>query len=341
VISKTNASATPARGSEALREALREIQAPVREPLDRVVGEMWRIIAADNPLISEVNEHLMLMKGKLVRPTLLLLSSEVEGTPQPRAASYAALAELIHLATLVHDDAVDHSVLRRGMPTVNSLFSHQISVIMGDFLYSRALSELVRLGSLDALAVFTTATNELTLGEMRQLAALDALRFSEADYDALIRAKTASLFAAACEVGALCGAERHRQALARFGERLGMVFQVVDDLLDYTEAQETIGKPSGLDLKEHKVTLPLIAALRTLGPAQRERVEALFRTAEPSDEQVAEVIEIVRVEGGLEYARGRCEEFAGEATAALGSLPAGPARVALQDMVTYVMERRS
>src|SRR5262245_12703946 len=238
--------------------ALRDIQLPVRDGLDEVVKEMHRIVTHELPLIQEVSGHLLQIRGKMFRPTLALLASRITDTPQPRVTTLAAVVELMHLATLVHDDAVDHSVLRRGMPTVNSLFSHQISVIMGDFLYSRALSELVRLGSLDELAVFTTATNELTLGEMRQLAALDALRFSEEDYDALIRAKTASLFAAACEVGALCGAERHRQALARFGERLGMVFQVVDDLLDYTEAQETIGKPSGLDLKEHKVTLPLI-----------------------------------------------------------------------------------
>ena len=235
---------------------------------------MWRIVATDNPLVTDVNAHLLLAKGKMVRPTLLLLSSNVDGTPEPRATALAAVAELIHLATLVHDDAVDHSVLRRGRPTINALFSHQVSVIMGDFLYSRALSELVRLGDMEPLAVFTGASNALTLGEMRQLGALDALAFSEQDYDTLIESKTASLFAAACEVGALCGAQRHRKALTTFGQRLGMAFQVADDLLDYTEAQETTGKPTGLDLREHKVTLPLIFALRTMSPAARRRVDA-------------------------------------------------------------------
>jgi len=277
----------------------------------------------------------------MVRPTLLLLSSHVDGSPEPRASSLAAVAELIHLATLVHDDAVDHSVMRRGQPTINALFSHQVSVIMGDFLYSRALSELVRLGDMEPLAVFTAASNALTLGEMRQLAALDALAFSEDDYDTLIESKTASLFAAACEVGSLCGAQRFRSALTRFGQRLGMAFQVADDLLDYTEAQETTGKPTGLDLREHKVTLPLIYALRTMSPAARRRVDALFANSDPDDTLIAEVVGIVREEGGLEYARRRGEDFAQEAETALNELPESAYRSSLAETIGYVMDRRS
>jgi octaprenyl-diphosphate synthase len=302
---------------------------------------MWRIVATDNPLVTDVNAHLLLAKGKMVRPTLLLLASNVDGSPEPRATMLAAVAELIHLATLVHDDAVDHSVMRRGRPTINALFSHQVSVIMGDFLYSRALSELVRLGDMEPLAVFTAASNALTLGEMRQLAALDALAFSEDDYDTLIESKTASLFAAACEVGSLCGSQRFRSALTRFGQRLGMAFQVADDLLDYTEAQETTGKPTGLDLKEHKVTLPLISALRTMSPGARRRVDALFANPEPDDALIAEVVEIVREEGGLEYARRRGEEFAQEAEEALNELPESLYRSSLGESIGYVMDRRS
>jgi octaprenyl-diphosphate synthase len=302
---------------------------------------MWRIVATDNPLVTDVNAHLLLVKGKMVRPTLLLLASNVDGAPEPRANTLAAVAELIHLATLVHDDAVDHSVMRRGRPTINALFSHQVSVIMGDFLYSRALSELVRLGDMEPLAVFTAASNALTLGEMRQLAALDALKFSEDDYDTLIESKTASLFSAACEVGSLCGARRFRSPLTRFGQRLGMAFQVADDLLDYTEAQETTGKPTGLDLREHKVTLPLIAALRTMSPGARRRVDALFANPDPDDAIIAEVVEIVREEGGLEYARRRGEEFAQQAEEALNELPDNPYRSSLGEAIGYVMDRRS
>ena len=330
-----------ANSSPSLADTLRQIQSPVQEGLRGVVDEMWRIVATDNPLVSNVNAHLLLAKGKMVRPTLLLVSSNVDGSPEPRATTLAAVAELIHLATLVHDDAVDHSVMRRGRPTINALFSHQVSVIMGDFLYSRALSELVRLGDMEPLAVFTYASNALTLGEMRQLAALDALAFSEDDYDTLIESKTASLFAAACEVGSLCGAQRYRSALTRFGQRLGMAFQVADDLLDYTEAQETTGKPTGLDLREHKVTLPLIFALRKMSPAARRRVDALFANPDPDDALIAEVVDIVREEGGLEYARRRGEDFAQQAEEALGELPESAYRTSLAESIGYVMDRRS
>src|SRR2546425_261252 len=157
------------------------------------------------------------MKGKLFRPTLLLLSHRASGGgwDDARAVTLAAVVELIHLATLVHDDSVDHSVLRRGMPTVNALFSHQVAVIMGDYLYSRAIIELVALHDLEPLRVFARVTNEMTIGEMRQLEAHDKLAYSEAAYDQLIRSKTASLLSAACEVGALRAAAEHREALAR------------------------------------------------------------------------------------------------------------------------------
>ena len=329
------------RPTPAGQVALTDVQAPVGAALARVGEEMWRIVAVDSALLNGVSEHLMLMKGKMLRPTLLLLSSEVDGGAEPRAASYAAVVELIHLATLVHDDAVDHSVLRRGMPTINSLFTHEVAVIAGDFLYSRAVQELVRLGDLEALRVFAKASNDLTLGEMRQLSALDALQFSEEDYEFLIRCKTAALFSGACEVGSLCGASRFREAMAAYGSHLGMAFQVVDDLLDYTEASSTVGKPTGLDLKEHKVTLPLIAALRTMPRSSRAAVDELFASPEPDDAQIARVIEIVVEEGGLDYARDWGERYASRADDVLTGLPASPAKRALQDTLTYVMERRT
>jgi octaprenyl-diphosphate synthase len=322
-----------------LTPTLSEIQAPVRAELDQVVDELRRIVTADLPLIDAVNGHLLMMKGKMFRPTLALLSSAVAERPEPRASTLAAIVELVHLATLVHDDSVDHSTLRRGMPTINSLFTHQVSVIMGDFLYSRAMVELVRLADLEVLRVLADATNVMTVGEMRQLTALDALGFSEDDYEALIRSKTASLLSAACEIGALAGGGEYREALAVYGEQLGMAFQVADDLLDYTADAAVTGKPTGLDLREHKVTLPLIAALRTMSPAGRREVEALFADPEPNDEQIARVVEIVAAAGGLAYARRRGEEYARAAEAALDGLPDTPALTALRDAIAYSMDR--
>ncbi|MEO7997973.1 MAG: polyprenyl synthetase family protein [Gemmatimonadaceae bacterium] len=328
------------RTPSALTAALRDIQTPVVQELDAVSNELWRIVAADVSLVRAVQQHLMGMKGKMLRPTLLLLSSGVEEQRESRAITYAAVIELIHLATLVHDDAVDHSALRRGMPTVNSLFSHQVSVIMGDYLYLRALKELVALGDLAPMRAITEASNEMTLGEMRALSLADPMTFSEQDYETLIKAKTASLFVASCEVGALCGAPRHREALMQYGLKLGMAFQVADDLLDYTEAQEMTGKPSGLDLKEHKVTLPLIAALAEMPGRDRARVEQLFRTNDPQDAAVSEVVGIVREYGGLEYARRRGDQFAREAEEALAGLPHGAAKTSLMETISYVVERR-
>ena len=321
--------------------ALREIQAPVRDRLGRVSEEIGRMITANLPLMEQVKGHLLQMQGKLFRPTLVLLSSAVEEREAPRAVPLAAVVELVHVATLVHDDAVDHSALRRGMPTINAVFSHQVSVIMGDWLYSRALAELVEGGELEAMRSLVDASTQMSVGEMRQLMSVDTLGFSEDDYEALIRSKTAALIAAACEIGALTGAPRFRRDLALYGDRLGMAFQIADDLLDYTAESSDTGKPSGLDLREHKVTLPLIHALRDMSPAARQRVERLFAEAEPSDEDIAEVVGIVTEYGGIDYARRRGERFADEAEAALGALPESPARAALSDAIRYVLDRRS
>jgi octaprenyl-diphosphate synthase len=176
---------------------------------------------------------------------------------------------------------------------------------------------------------------------MRQLEAHDKLAYGEADYDQLIRSKTASLLSGACEVGALRAPVPYRDALARFGLRLGMAFQVTDDLLDYTEPEAVTGKPSGLDLKEHKVTLPLIAALAAMSPGQRRLVADLMATPDPGDELVAEVVRLVDGAGGLEYARRRALELAQQAEAELAILPPSQAREALRDSIAYAVERRS
>jgi octaprenyl-diphosphate synthase len=321
--------------------ALGEIQSPVRESLNRVEAELWRIVDDGSAVVGAVSHPLVGMKGKLFRPTLLLLASASDDRPDPEATTLGAILELVHLATLVHDDTVDHSVLRRGMPTLNSLMGHQISVIAGDFLYLRALKELARIGNMEYMRVLTNASDEMTRGELKQLIRGDPLSFAESDYEELIRAKTASLFRAACELGALTGASAYREQLARYGERLGMAFQVTDDLLDYTAAQEVTGKPSGLDLRERKMTLPLIAALREMAGPERERVEALFASESPSDGEIHDVIGLVAASGGLEYARRRGDEYAAEAEDALDGLPDTAARAALFDAVAYVMERRS
>lgn len=319
---------------------LSAIQAPVRASLDRVGDEIKRIVVSDFTDIEEVNEHLLFMRGKLFRPTLLLLSSQVEGDQPEDALRLAAVVELVHLATLVHDDAVDHSVLRRGLPTVNALWTHQVAIIMGDYLYSRGVSELARVGNLEALAVLANAANEMSVGEMRQLTSYDSLDFSEASYYRLIAAKTASLMGAACEMGALAGASALRGPLARFGHNLGMAFQIADDLLDYTGVEAVTGKPTGHDLRERKVTLPLVAALPRASAAEESVIRSFFTLADPGDEEISRVVEIVEERGGLAYATDRATHYAELADAALEELPGGPAVAALRDAVAYAVNRR-
>jgi octaprenyl-diphosphate synthase len=200
--------------------------------------------------------------------------------------------------------------------------------------------ELVRLDDLEPLRVLSRVTNEMTVGEMRQLLAHDPLEFSEQQYDLLIRAKTASLVSGACEIGALRGGAAERGALRRFGEALGMAFQIVDDLLDYTEDASVTGKPFGSDLREHKVTLPLIAALPQMNDGEQQTVGRLLHSPEPSDDQIGEVIAAVSRAGGLDYARERALRLAQEAEAELDLLPPTTARDALRASITYVIDRR-
>ena len=232
----------------------RPVRADCRPALDagrfvrqkRVRVMMRRMVVDDFALIDEVNDYLLLKRGKLFRPTLLLLANEIGGKADSEALLLAAVVEAVHLATLVHDDAVDHSALRRGMPTVNSVWGCQTAIIMGDYLYSRSVMEMTRLAArVDVIAVLAEAANTMTIGEMRQLAMHDSLSFTEDDYYRLISAKTASLMSAACQLGSMVGDPTYSEALRTYGNALGMAFQIADDILDYVGAEDVTGKPSG------------------------------------------------------------------------------------------------
>ncbi|MGD2120266.1 MAG: polyprenyl synthetase family protein [Gemmatimonadota bacterium] len=321
------------------RPSLDEIQAPVRERLDQTLQEIRRIVVADFDMVEDVNEYLLLLPGKLFRPTLVLLSNQVGDSPHPDAVTFGAVVELVHLATLVHDDAVDHSVMRRGQPTVNAIWTHQIAIIMGDYLYSRALTELATVGHLEAVRTLAEAANEMSVGEMRQLTAFDGLDFSEEDYTELITAKTASLMATACDMGALVGVTEYREPLRRFGKNLGKAFQVADDILDYVGSEEKTGKPVGQDLRERKVTLPLIGALKTASRGAIDEVKNFFNGREPEDEDIFRLVQLVRELGGVDYAKQKAFEYAERAETSLKGLPAGVALEALRSSITYVIDR--
>lgn len=227
------------------------------------------------------------------------------------------------------------------MPTVNSRWSHQVAIIAGDYLYSRAVIEATRLRNVEVVRILGVAANQMTVGEMRQLVAHDALDFSEEDYYSLCRCKTAALMGAAAELGAMLGASEYRDEMRSFGEELGMAFQITDDLLDYTASPAATGKPSGQDLREHKVTLPLIAALPKLKEREREVVADLFKEPEPAERQVRSVMRIVEARGGLDYARRRAAGHCEKARSHLSAAPSGASVDALHAAVDYVAARRS
>jgi octaprenyl-diphosphate synthase len=318
---------------------LDEIKLPVGDQLAEVEQTLIGMVPSGFESMDEVAAYLFGRSGKLFRPTLLLLSDAIGGSRSPRAVTLGAIVELLHVATLVHDDAVDHSAKRRGMPTVNDRWTHQVAIIAGDYLYSRAVIEITALGELEPISILANTANQMTIGEMRQLILHDGLDFTRDDYDRLCECKTASLISAACELGAMAGAPEHRQAMRSYGYHLGMAFQMIDDLLDYVSPTEVTGKPSGQDLVEHKVTLPLITALGRMDAAERAVVERLFADPEPDEVAVSEVIDLVTRHGGLDEAlvEARCE--ADRARQWLDGLPEGEALSALHLAVDYVVER--
>lgn len=318
---------------------LEGVRAPVRARLHEVEETLLSMVPSGFEALDDVGEYLFSRSGKLFRPTLLLLSNGVGGRPSAEAVRLAAIVELLHVATLVHDDAVDHSVRRRGMPTVNARWTHQVAIIAGDYLYSRAVIEITALGRLEPIEILARTANRMTIGEMRQLILHDGLGFTRRDYDRLCEHKTASLLSAACELGAMAGVPEHREPLRDYGYHLGMAFQITDDLLDYTARPDITGKPSGQDLREHKVTLPLIEALGSMTGPERERVEALFSDPDPRDDSVDEVVDIVRRRGGIDAAGREARAAAARARERIAPLPDDECAEALGRAVEYVVER--
>lgn len=321
------------------RPRLVEVQGPVQEVLDGVLARMEAVLAADVPFVDEVAFHLQHMRGKLFRPALLALANRVQEEPDDREVALGAVVEIIHLATLVHDDSIDQSEMRRGLPTLNHLWGHKVSVIMGDYLYSRAMSEITRIADLTLIELAARVTNDMTIGEMVEIAHHRELVEDPAQYFYLIEKKTASLVATACEMGAVIGAPAHREALRWYGHHLGMAFQLIDDLMDYSGEQRIMGKPAGSDLREGQVTFPLLAVLPDLDATEREAVTAVFADESPSGEAIDRLVDIVQRRDGTGATRRLAARYGERARDALADLPPTPAREVLEVAVDYVLAR--
>lgn len=319
----------------------KNIRAAVAADFDAVNRFIVDQLHSDVALVESIGHYIVDAGGKRMRPVLVLLSARSCGYTGDAHIHLAAVIEFIHTATLLHDDVVDMSSMRRGRPTANEQWSNPSSVLVGDFIYSRAFQILVSLGSMEIMSIIADTTNKIAEGEVLQLINKHNSAATEASYMNVIRDKTAILFQAAAECGAiLAGASStQREILREAGMRVGMAFQLVDDVLDYDGDAATMGKNIGDDLAEGKPTLPLIHAMRTAAPVE---VALLRSSIENGNQgQLQEVIAIVKKSGGLEYTRQLAQDEISKARVLLARLDNSVYRTALEDMADLAINRSS
>jgi geranylgeranyl pyrophosphate synthase len=291
-------------------------------------------------VINQIWSHLVRTKGKRLRPALVFLSASAYGTPCRETMLAAFIIELCHTATLIHDDVVDRATTRRGLPTLNSIWDNHVSVLMGDNVIARVLTLIAKLDCSRITAKIAACVERLTEGELHQAIRRFNIRTTEAEYYRIISNKTSSLIACGCDSGAYLSSRSAETAcrFGDFGEKLGMAFQITDDILNFTGDEDVIGKPRGNDFREGTVTLPLIHALRNASTDGNRRVEQLLKE-EWSDRICDEIVDFVHVHDGIRYAKGKALTYAEEAKRILRDEPETRAKQALLDMVDYAIER--
>ncbi|MEY3888578.1 MAG: Octaprenyl-diphosphate synthase [Pseudomonadota bacterium] len=306
--------------------------------VDEVIAER---LSSGVPLVGQVAQYIISAGGKRLRPVILLLTCGALNYQEAHKFSLAAVVEFIHTATLLHDDVVDESTLRRGRPTANESFGNPASVLVGDFLYSRAFQMMVDVGSMRIMQVLADATNVIAEGEVLQLMNMHDASLDEEAYLRVIRSKTAKLFEASARLAALLAqtSPELEEACAEYGQALGTAFQVIDDVLDYEGNAAEMGKNLGDDLREGKATLPLILAMQRGTSAQRELVQKAIETG--SVDQLNQVIEIVRETGALDGSRQAAMAEAQRAINAVQLLPTGPYKDALIALASQLLVRRT
>jgi len=304
--------------------------------VDKLIGER---LASDVALVNRLGAYIIGSGGKRLRPQLVLLSARGCGVEDDRPLTVATIIEFIHTATLLHDDVVDASELRRGSQTANSVWGNEAAVLVGDFLYSRAFELMVEVNSLVVMDIMASTTNRIAEGEVMQLMNVHEPGISETDYVEVIQAKTARLFRAATELGAVLGesSDEIRRALSDYGMHLGTAFQIADDVLDYRSDSGTLGKNVGDDLAEGKTTLPLIYAMRDGSEAQRDAVAGAISAG--GLEALPEVLSAMKATDALEQSMSRARFSADSAIAALAPLPDTRYREALERIASYSVER--
>lgn len=320
----------------------KEIFDLVKDDLARVEDELREQSVSSVRPITEIGQYLQLSGGKRLRPALLLISSGVCGYSGRSAVRLGAVMELIHAATLIHDDIIDEAETRRGKPSTNARWGNHTCVLAGDWLYMQGLNIALTEHSLKILEILVGLTQVMVEGELLQLNQLRKLDLTEDDYLDLVYRKTACLFSACLRLGAVLGEQRERveMQLASYGTNLGLAFQVIDDLLDFTSSQEALGKPIGSDLREGKITLPLIYLLPRCAPAEARKISRVLDEGGFYSVQFDEVLEMIERYNVLDAARAKAQQFAERAWESLAGLPGSPYLEALGSLAEIIVDRQ-
>ncbi|MCB0592491.1 MAG: polyprenyl synthetase family protein [Lewinellaceae bacterium] len=323
-----------------MAKSLNTIKEPIDEELRVFETRFREAMRSPVPLLDKITFYIVRRKGKQVRPMFVFLAAKACGGVTDATYTAASLVELLHTATLVHDDVVDDSYERRGFFSINALWKNKIAVLVGDYLFSQGMLLALRSKQYQLLEIVSDAVKAMSEGELLQIEKARRLDIEEKVYYEIIRQKTASLIAAACSAGAASATTDPEQVerMRQFGEKIGIAFQIRDDLFDF--GTDDVGKPLGIDIKEKKMTLPLIYALRQASKPERRRVINTIRRHSDKPDRVQEVVAFVRSSGGLEYARNAMQDYRSQAFELLKGFPESPARQSLADLVTFVTERK-
>jgi octaprenyl-diphosphate synthase len=316
-----------------------EIIAPVEKELAEFEQFFSSTMKSDVPLLDKVTHYLVKRKGKQIRPLFVFLSCKMFSETNAKSFDAAALVELLHTATLVHDDVVDDANERRGYFSVNALWKNKIAVLVGDYMLSRILLLSIEKQNTDLLAIIARSVREMSEGELLQIEKARKLDITEEVYFEVIRKKTASLIATCCEAGYLAsGGTTHREVMRLFGEKVGLSFQLKDDIFDFGSAAE-IGKPTGNDIREQKMTLPIIYTLNNAPAAEATELRNIIKNHNDSESHIRKAIDLVKRNKGIEYAEQRMRSLGNEAKALLDEFPDNEAKMALLGLVEYTMNR--
>jgi octaprenyl-diphosphate synthase len=320
---------------------LAQIFEPIRGDLDAVEREFIEHIQSRVALIPEMGRYIQKSGGKRVRPAVLLMASRLSGYPGDRAVLYASVVEFIHTATLVHDDIIDGADLRRGRLAVHSRWGNDITVLLGDYLYIKSMAMALTQDSLEIIRVLCDVTLRMIEGELYQLTKTGDVDITEDEHFEIIRRKTAFLFGGCAQIGGMLGSLPSEQetALREYGFNLGIAFQLVDDLLDYTADAAALGKPIGGDLREGKVTLPVIHLLRRGGEASDHLIREVVRERTVSTDQWRDIVRLLHEHRSLDFAYERALEYAARAKDCLSVFPPSREREALSALTDYVLSR--